>query len=121
MKQEFPKSVYDKNAGGIIFQQDNDPKHTCKKAQEWFKTHGITLLPWTSQSSDLNPIEHLWYHLKRRLGGYEVPPNRVIQPWEHVEKEWNEIDGQVCQNIIESISRHVEAMIKAKVDIPSTD
>ena len=59
--------------------------------------------------------------MKRRSGGYETPPNGVTQLWEHVEKEWNEIDGQVCQNIIESMSRHVEAMIKAKVDIPSTD
>ncbi len=32
---------YDKNAGDIIFQQDNDPKYTCKQAQEWFKIHGI--------------------------------------------------------------------------------
>jgi len=52
--------------------------------------------------------------LKRRLGRYEVPPNGMIQLWERVEKEWNEIDGQVCQNLIESMPRHVAAVLKAR-------
>ena len=34
-----------KNPPDIIFQQDNDPKHTCKKAKEWFKNSGIEVLP----------------------------------------------------------------------------
>ena len=35
---------YSKSPQDIIYQQDNDPKHVCKKAQEWFKNHGFTLL-----------------------------------------------------------------------------
>ncbi|MCV6009278.1 transposase, partial [Enterococcus faecalis] len=41
----------------LIFQQDNDPKHTSKKARKWFEDAEITVLKWPPQSPDLNPIE----------------------------------------------------------------
>ena len=43
----------------LIFQQNNDPKHTSKKTSTWFKDNSVTLLDWPAQSLDLSPIEHL--------------------------------------------------------------
>jgi hypothetical protein len=37
-----------------------------------------------------------------------------LELWERVEGEWNKIGPDVCQNLIESMPRRVEAVVKAK-------
>ena len=70
-------------------------------------------MKWPEQSSDLNPIEHLWHHFKKKLNKYENTPHSLHELWERVEREWNAIDKSVCQGLIESMPRHVAAVLKA--------
>ena len=94
-----------KGPADIIFQQDNDPNHTNKVSKSQFKDHGIQVMEWPAQSPDLNPIEHLWFHLKKQLSDHKNPSSGILELWERVEKEWEEIKLEVCRNLIESMPR----------------
>ena len=41
------------------------------------RENNVQILPWPSMSPDLNPIEHVWDELDRRIGGRENAPADV--------------------------------------------
>ena len=69
---------------------------------------------WPAQSPDLNPIEHLWVYLKKKLAKHETSPDRIHELWERIQVDWKEILAKDCQNLIESMPKRVQAMLKAK-------
>ena len=105
---------HDLNVGNVIFQQDNDPKHTSKKAKECLEELGLNVLEWPAQSLDLNPIEHLWGHLKWCLNAWLTQPTGMLDLWERVEVKWEGIPLDVKQKLIDSMPCHVVAVLKAK-------
>jgi transposase len=116
LRDELMKTLqyYDLDPTGIIFQQDNDSKHTSKMAKACTNELGLKVLDWPAQSPDLNPIEHLWEHLKRQLNAWPTRPSGMLELWERVEKEWEAIDKDIILNLIDSMPSRVEAVQKAK-------
>ena len=98
----------------LIFQHDNDPKHTVHKTVEKLQELGYSTLFWPAQSPDLNPIEHLWGVLKRRLAKYERVPSGMNELWDRVQVEWEAITQNECLHLIESMPKRVAAVIRVK-------
>lgn len=98
----------------LTFQQDNAPAHKAEYTQWWLNQTGIKILPWPAKSPDLNPIEHLWDVLKRQIDSRKPPPTSLKDLKEALLKEWENIPVDKYQNLIDSMSRRVKAVIKAK-------
>jgi len=97
----------------IVFQQDNASCHTASIVKKWFKDEKINAMKWPSHSPDLNPIEHLWDHLKRKL--HEAPPSHNLdQLWNQVQEVWNAIDSNVCLQLVRSMPKRLAQVRQSK-------
>ena len=98
----------------IIFQHDNDPKHTAILTKQWFVDHKVTVLKWPAQSPDLNPIEHLWDEIDRQLRKLSHKISNSSDLFEKLETVWNSIDLECCTKLYESMLDRIQRVLKSK-------
>ena len=106
---------YGMNKSLVYLQHDNDPKHKSKSTIAWLNNNAIRYIDdWPAQSPDLNPIEHVWHHIKLNLSLYETRAKNVSELWDRIDIEWNKLDADTCRRYIDSMPDRIEAVIRAK-------
>ncbi|OAL22592.1 hypothetical protein AYO22_07150 [Fonsecaea multimorphosa] len=102
--------------------QDNAPIHKVKKVMDWFEDNGITVLDWPPFSPDLNPIESLWFELKRLVneidpglkdttGDSEALRQRFVSA---ITRAWASISPGKIKAVVKSMDNRINAIIAAE-------
>ncbi|GFV14467.1 transposable element Tcb1 transposase [Trichonephila clavipes] len=58
----------------FLFMDDNARPHRANIVDECLQSEDITRMDWPAYSPDLNPIEHVWDMLGRRIAAHKTPP-----------------------------------------------
>lgn len=97
-----------------ILVQDNARPHTARVFMIFLEDEGITVMDWSARSPDLNPIEHMWDMLSRRVRRRPHPPENVQNLTNALVQEWQAIPQNDIRRIIRSMSRRCQEGVNAR-------
>ena len=94
---------------GTVLQQDNARPHAARLTQNFLTTHNVPTLPWPALSPDLNPTEHVWDYMKRKIRSRNV--NNVQQLRRAIADNWNNLPVRFLHRLVGSMRRRCTAVI----------
>jgi transposase len=106
---------------GDRFQQDNARIHTARTTVDFMQQHGIWVVPFPPYSPDLNPIEHMWYMLKKTV--HQLHPEMATigtspEDWEQfcaaLKEAWRRIPDSYIKKLIWSMGDRLAAVRRAR-------
>ncbi|CAG4973881.1 unnamed protein product [Colias eurytheme] len=78
----------------FILMHDNARPHTAGSVVQYLQEVEIAAMDWPARSPDLNPIEHLWDELKRKVRARNPAPATksdlkaaLIEEWDSIEQD----------------------------------
>ena len=95
------------------FMQDNDPKHTSRKAQAFFLEKRINWWKTPAESPDCNPIENLWHELKEYIRR-EAKPKTKQELIDGINTFWSSVDAAKCTRYIRHLRKVLPKVIELK-------
>jgi transposase len=88
---------------------DNSPIHKSAAVQNWLHCNGVSCLDLPAYSPDLNPTEHLFADLARRVE--QRFPRTVDELQDAIHDEWAKTDHTFLRHLASSMRKRIQAVI----------
>ena len=95
------------------FQQDNARAHTARVTGDFLQQNNVNVMNWPALSPDLNPIEHLWDEIQRRLNEEQPSPTTAVELSLVFQRVWACIPITFINRLVNSMYRRCAAVINA--------
>ncbi|GFY21230.1 transposable element Tcb2 transposase [Trichonephila clavipes] len=92
----------------FIFMDGNARTHRTLAVEELLVNEDITRMDWPAYSPDLNPIEHVWDALGRRIAA------RLHQLKQMLIEEWTLLPKEMLHQLVLSMRRRCEATMAVR-------
>ncbi|GFX28196.1 transposable element Tcb2 transposase [Trichonephila clavipes] len=100
----------------FFFMDDNAPCHRTVAAEQLLESEDIERMDWPARSPDLNPIEHVWDLIGRRLAARTLPPVTIREFRLELQDEWAAMPQQLIDTLSLSMGRRCETCLAVRGD-----
>ncbi|GFW91883.1 transposable element Tcb2 transposase [Trichonephila clavipes] len=96
----------------FIFMDANARPHRTLAVEELLESEDITRLDWPAYSAELNPIEHVWDALERRIAARLHHPVNTQQLKQMLIEEWALLPQEMLHPLVLNMHRRCEATLQ---------
>ena len=97
-----------------ILMDANVRPHRACIVQNYLQQEAIVLLPWPAMSPDMNPAEHLWIYLGRKVNA-RTPTCQYFRNWGlFLVKEWQQYLQHRLRCLIKGMRKRVQELYRIR-------
>jgi hypothetical protein len=93
---------------------DNARPHVARVVRDYLREVNVPVLNWPACSPDLNPIEHVWDLIYRRVRSRNRVAANLQQLQELLTEEWENLDQGYLETLIESMPQRCLDVIRSR-------
>ncbi|UYV69889.1 hypothetical protein LAZ67_7001107 [Cordylochernes scorpioides] len=114
--EPYLRPYRDQIGHNLIFMDDNARPHRARLVNEYLQSENIRRMDWAARSPDLNPIEHVWDALGRRIGARHPSPRTLVELRTVQLEEWGLLPLDLLQSLVNSMRARCETLIAVRGD-----
>ncbi|GFV45170.1 transposable element Tcb1 transposase [Trichonephila clavipes] len=98
----------------FILMDDNCRPHRANLVEDFLFEEGIVRMEWPACSTDMNPIEHVWGALGRRIADRQPPPQTLQEMERALLEEWDRISQLVINSLIDPMPQRCSTLLAVR-------
>ncbi|MDC9721134.1 MAG: transposase [Gammaproteobacteria bacterium] len=91
---------------------DNARPHRSRTVTDYLRGEAIPTLPWPACSPDMNPIDHIWDIIGRKVRERTPPVQTLNEINKALRQEWLRLPQQQIPRLVAGMRRRLEAVIR---------